>query len=336
MVIKYIGSKRRLLPHIEAVLDELGPVETAVDLFAGTTRVGRLLKRRGVRVHSNDTAAYSEVLGRAAIATDGRHVDRGQLARLLADLERTPPDAGYFTETFSRAARYVHPKNGARIDAIRARIDAELTEEPWRSLALCSLLLAADRVDSTTGVQMAFLKRWAPRALHDLRLALPELVDGTGSVSRDDAAACARALGPVDLAYIDPPYNQHSYLGNYHVWETLVLNDAPESYGVARKRVDCKTRKSPWNSKRLIRGAMAELLDAVDARTIVVSFSDEGYLATDEIEELLSRRGPVRRVDVSDHPRYVGARIGIHNPAGEKVGTVGHLTNTECLFVIGG
>ena len=21
-----------------------------------------------------------------------------------------------------------------------------------------------------------------------------------------------------DLAYIDPPYNQHSYLGNYHIW----------------------------------------------------------------------------------------------------------------------
>jgi adenine-specific DNA-methyltransferase len=34
------------------------------------------------------------------------------------------------------------------------------------------------------------------------------------------------------------------------------------------------------------------------------------------------------------HPRYVGARIGIHNPKGEKVGQVGRLRNVEHLFVV--
>ena len=33
--------------------------------------------------------------------------------------------------------------------------------------------------------------------------------------------------------------------------------------------------------------------------------------------------------------RYVGARIGIHNPAGERVGTVGRLRNLEYLLVAG-
>jgi adenine-specific DNA-methyltransferase len=334
MVIKYLGSKRRLLPVLAGLLDELGPLSTAADLFAGTTRVGRLLKRRGLHVHSNDTSASSEVLGRAAIATDAREVDRAALAALLDDLQHTPPGPGWFTRLYAEEARYLHPDNAGRIEAIRARIERELPDEPLRSLALASLLVAADRVDSTTGLQMAYLKSWAPRALQPLRLALPELLDGPGSVSRQDAALCARELPAVDLAYLDPPYNQHSYLGNYHVWETLVLFDEPETYGVARKRADVRTRKSPWNSRRRIRGAFAELLDAVDARWIVVSFSDEGFLAAEEIETLLATRGPVRTVEVPDHPRYVGARIGIHNPAGEKVGTVGHLTNTECLFVV--
>jgi adenine-specific DNA-methyltransferase len=31
----------------------------------------------------------------------------------------------------------------------------------------------------------------------------------------------------------------------------------------------------------------------------------------------------------------VGARIGIHNPAGERVGRVSHLRNTEVVFVCG-
>ena len=36
-----------------------------------------------------------------------------------------------------------------------------------------------------------------------------------------------------------------------------------------------------------------------------------------------------------DSKRYVGAQIGIHNPAGEKVGTVSHLRNIEYVFVAG-
>jgi adenine-specific DNA-methyltransferase len=31
----------------------------------------------------------------------------------------------------------------------------------------------------------------------------------------------------------------------------------------------------------------------------------------------------------------VGAKIGIHNPRGEKVGTIGRLRNRELLFVVG-
>ncbi len=332
MVIKYIGSKRKLLPAIESIVAGLGPLTSAVDLFAGTTRVGRMLKRRGLAVHSNDTSAYSEVLALSALVADRRTLDLPALEALLADLAETPPTPGWFTETYGNRSRYIRPDNCARIEAIRHRIEAELPDEPLRSIALTSLLLAADRVDSTTGVQMAYLKSWAPRALNPLELRLPELIDGTGTVSRLDAAACARSLGPVDLAYLDPPYNQHSYAGNYHLWETLVRGDEPEVYGIACKRIDCKTRRSPWNSKRLIRGALEELVDVIDARHIVLSFNDEGFLAPDEVEHLLSRRGSVQRIDVA-HPRYVGARIGIHNPAGERVGTVGHLTNTECLFV---
>jgi adenine-specific DNA-methyltransferase len=333
LTIKYIGSKRLLLPHIEALVRELDGVDTVLDLFSGTTRVARLFKQLGYQVHANDTAAYSEVLARAAIATDARRVDRQALAAVIDDLNLTVPDPGWFTANLCEHARYLHPDNGARVDAIRGRIGVEAPDEPLRSLLLSSLLLAADRVDSTAGVQMAYLKRWAPRALKPLQLKLPDLFEGTGSVSRLDAADCARQVGPVDLAYIDPPYNQHSYLGNYHVWETLILDDRPELYGIARKRIDCKTRKSPWNSRRQIRNAFATLLDALQARYLLVSFSDEGYLSTDELHALLEPLGEVQRHDIA-HPRYVGARIGIYNPAGKKVGRVGHLHNTERLYLV--
>ncbi len=74
------------------------------------------------------------------------------------------------------------------------------------------------------------------------------------------------ALDGIDLAYVDPPYNQHSYLGNYHVWETLVRGDRPEHYGIACKRADCRTRKSAYNSRRAAWSALGDLIDGCRRR----------------------------------------------------------------------
>jgi adenine-specific DNA-methyltransferase len=331
-LIKYLGSKRTLVPLIEQVAAEL-PVRTACDLFAGTTRVGQALRGQGLRVVSNDTASYSEAFGQAYVVADAR-VDRLRIRRLLARLNALPGRAGYFTHAFCEQARYLRPENGARVDAIRAEIDALSLSEVERGILLTALVEAADRVDSTVGLQMAYLKRWAPRALNPLELREPHAVAGpAGSVARGDANALAPALD-VDLAYVDPPYNQHSYFSNYHVWETLVRGDEPETYGVANKRVDCRERKSAWNSRRRAAGALEDLLERIAAPWLIVSFNAEGFHDPDAVEERLSQRGHVARLPVGVR-RYVGAQIGIHAPSGEKVGRVSHLRTTEYLFVAG-
>ena len=118
------------------------------------------------------------------------------------------------------------------------------------------------------------------------------------------------------------------------MWETLVRWDAPESYGVANKRVDCRERRSAYNSKRSAPAAFAELLASIRAPWVVVSVSNEGFHDAGEIAELLSGHGYVGRIDV-DSKRYVGAQIGIYNPSGEKVGTVSRLRNREILLIAG-
>ena len=332
-MIKYLGSKRALATAIAAAAGELG-ARTAADLFAGTTRVGQALRAEGIEVVSNDTAAYSEAFGRAYVAA-GPGVDRGRIRGLLRELGELPPADGYVTETFCRRSRYLTPENGMRIDAIRDGIDRLGVDPVERGILLTSLVEAADRVDSTVGVQMAYLKRWAPRARNALELREPAVVPGPpGRVTRTDANALAPELSGIDLAYIDPPYNQHSYLGNYHVWETIVRWDAPEHYGVACKRVDCRTRKSAYNRRSEALPALADLIERCAATWLVVSFSNEGFHRPEEIEALLGRRGLVGAVAVP-RPRYVGAKIGIHDPAGRRVGTVSHLENTEHLFVCG-
>ena len=126
-----------------------------------------------------------------------------------------------------------------------------------------------------------------------------------------------------------------SYLGNYHVWETLVRWDRPETYGTACKRVDVRERGSVFNRKTTAKAALEGVLAAVRARALVVSFSDEGYVARDELESMLRARGDVTVIE-RDYKRYVGAQIGIYSPKGQKVGKVSHLRNTEFLFVVRG
>ena len=328
-MIKYLGSKRLLLPHIVAAFAELPEVKRVGDLFSGTARVGRALREAGYEVFANDQLRFAATLARCYVAATKQ--DAEQAEQHLAKLATVTPKDGYFTETFCRDARYFHPKNGAKVDAIRDAIDELDLNENVRAIVLVSLMEAADRVDSTTGVQMAYLKKWAKRAHNDLQLRLPELVPGQGHAREGDALAAAKQ--DLDAVYLDPPYNQHSYLGNYHIWETLVRWDAPEAYGVARKRMDCRERKSEFNSKRKIEDAFRAVVDAVVAPNLVVSFNNEGYLSRDTVVSILESKGHVGVVPVA-FGRYVGAKIGIHNPQGQKVGKVSHTENKELIFVV--
>ncbi|QYF86102.1 DNA adenine methylase [Brevundimonas sp. PAMC22021] len=334
-MIKYIGSKRALLTPLTAAVRAVLPDGGQIgDLFSGTARVGHALKRQGFSVWSNDHNAYAHALATVYVQADReRWIESA--ARLLHELRAVPPAPGWFTRTFCEEARFFHPDNGARIDAVRERIEALDLEPELRAIALVSLMEAADRVDSTAGLQMAYMKRWAPRALKPLELRLPELLPSVGAPCRATQADALEIAAEIeaDLVYLDPPYNQHSYLANYHVWESLVLWDRPETYGVANKRVDVRTRKSAFNSRPGIGPALRSVIERLRAPNLIVSFNDEGYLSRDDLVSMLSERGHVQVVEIP-RPRYVGARIGIHNRQGEKVGAVGRLNNVEHLFVV--
>ncbi len=333
-MVKYIGSKRLLLPIIVGAIAELEGVQSVVDLFSGTSRVGHALKGAGYRVLANDHNAYGATLARCYVQADAEDV-RADAERLVRELNRLPGAPGYFTDTFCVQSRFFQPKNGARVDAIREAIVQKSLPPELEAVMLVSLMEAADRVDSTTGVQMAYLKEWAPRAHKELELrvpaVLPQAPHGKGEAHELDARVAAETL-EADLYYLDPPYNQHKYLGNYHIWESLVRWDKPETYGVACKRVDCRTRGSVFNSRPQILEAMRNIISSARAKYLVVSFSNEGYIAREDMETLLRERGEVTVIE-ADFKRYVGAQIGIYNPAGAKVGKVSHLRNKEYLYL---
>ncbi len=343
-MIKYLGSKRRLVPVLAQICAASG-ARTALDLFTGTTRVAQAFKAQGVHVTAVDSARYAHVFAQCYIAADAAAVDAAELSAAVTRLNALPGTPGYVHDMFSRQARFFQPDNAARIDAVRNAIETEYAGSPLYPLLLTSLIEAADRVDSTTGVQMAYVKQWSPRSSRPMELRPPELLDGPGRAIRGDAVelVAGSTLPTVDLAYLDPPYNQHRYFTNYHVWETLVAWDAPEAYGIARKRVDARddpSTRSAFNSRRTMPSALADVVSGVDCELLVLSYNDESWLRMDELEELCRHPAPGEsRREVAtlafDSARYVGARIGIFDPSGRRVGQVGHLTNQELLVMAG-
>ena len=121
--------------------------------------------------------------------------------------------------------------------------------------------------------------------------------------------------------------------------------DAPEAYGVARKRVDARdpSTHSAFNSKRTMPAALASVVQSVDCDLLVLSYNDESWLELEELEAMCAvRRAPGGTAGgravatlAFDSTRYVGARIGIFDPSGRKVGRVSHLSNQELLVIAG-
>ncbi|UCG16711.1 MAG: DNA adenine methylase, partial [Phycisphaerales bacterium] len=124
---------------------------------------------------------------------------------------------------------------------------------------------------------------------------------------REDAQSLARDLASAighrpDIVYVDPPYNQHPYGSNYHVLNTVVLWDKPPLHPEIRVngrkhdksaiRKDWRTqRRSPYNSAADALPAFRALIDALDVRWILVSYSTDGNMPLDGLLGVLADRG---------------------------------------------
>lgn len=334
-MIKYLGSKRALMPVLETLFAASG-ASTAVDLFTGSTRVAAAMKQAGMFVTAVDTASYSEVFSKTFIELDAKQANLAELNEAVSYLNALPGLTGYFTEVFCEKARFFQIFNGERIDAIRNAIESAYKSSWMYYPLLSSLLIAADKVDSTTGVQMAYLKTWSRRSFMNLELKVPDLIEGKGQSVKSNALEAVDSIGSVDLAYLDPPYNQHRYFGNYHIWETLVRWDNPDYYGIANKRLDARdpSNKSAFNSKLTMPSALRELISNLDAKTLILSYNNESWLSRRDLTDMCSGFEEVKILDF-DSKRYVGAKIGGYNQAGELVGKPGASRNLEHIVVAG-
>ncbi|MFM9378813.1 Dam family site-specific DNA-(adenine-N6)-methyltransferase [Gordonia sp. VNK21] len=318
---RYLGSKRLVLPVIAEVIDTLDErPATAADLFAGTGMVGQSLARAGMAVTFNDLLSSNTTVYRAFFG-DGA-VRRELLADLVESINETDPDRleeNYFSQTF--ADSYFHEANCRLIGHYRESIEgwhaAGTIDERERAVLITSLLYGMDKAAATVGHYDAYRVGAAGEQAR-LRFGLPveETYEAGHRITRRDANELVRE-GRWDLVYIDPPYNSRQYGDLYHVLDNVTdWNKGPVQYKA--RKMDRRHLKSDYCTTRAV-PAFSDLIESVDAATIVMSYNDTGErgnsrsaarLTDDDIVEILSRRGEVQIVDVP-HREFTTGRSGI-------------------------
>jgi adenine-specific DNA-methyltransferase len=199
------------------------------------------------------------------------------------------------TELKEFARQYFTDVNAKKCDAIRDKIEVwkkeDLIDENEYWFLIASLLDCVDKVANTTSVYGAFLKKIKRSAQNEFILKPAPLFinEKTHNVYNKNANDLVREIS-ADIFYIDPPYNHRQYATNYHILETIALNDNPQIKGKTGLRVET-TKSSKYCSKQYIKSEFRDLIKNINAKYIFVSYNNEGLLSKNDIKEILSSRG---------------------------------------------
>ncbi len=328
--IKYAGSKLKLIPQILQLARKV-KAKTVFDGFSGTTRVSQAFARSEYDVICNDHAVWSEVFGTCYLKGKAPK----EYSDLINHLNGISPKDGWFSEHYGGdPEKEKEPKrpwqihNTRKLDAIRDEIERLALDPVEKCVALTSLIMALDQVDSTIGHFVSYLREWSPRSYKKLQLRVPATVgNGRSSAHRINRADIFDLVDSVeaDIAYFDPPYGSNNekmppsrvrYASYYHVWTTICLNDQPSLFGRVNRRNDTSdtVANSPFEDFR--RGedgkfvaveAIRRLIASTRSKYIILSYSSGGRATSSQLNEAVEASGRLLEIVEVDYKRNVMA-----------------------------
>jgi adenine-specific DNA-methyltransferase len=356
-LLTYIGNKRSLLGAIEnAVLEvkaELGGGKiTTFDGFSGSGVVSRMLKKYSSRVTTNDLEDYATVVSRCYLA-NSTEVDMKAISTLVSEMNlevdgiKLPPDPGFIERLYSPTDDdniqlgdrvFYTNANGRRLDHYRQLI-SQVPDE-IRDFLLGPLLSEASVHANTAGVFKGFYKdketgkgRFGGSGEDALSRIKGSIVLKEPVLSRyqcdyevlsGDINEVVGEIDEVDLAYFDPPYNQHPYGSNYFLLNLLVNYVEPGEVSQVSGIPKDWTR-SQYNVKKKSLESMRDLVNNTKAKYVLISFNDEGFISPDEMRDLLKSKGELREMQIR-YNTYRGSR----NLEGRSAHVTEHLYLVKC------
>ena len=328
-LVTYIGNKRSLLSFIanplEKVKKTLGREKLKIfDAFSGSGAAARFFKAHSELLIVNDLEAYSETINQCYLANAG-DLPLEELRKIHTVLSRRlteePLRKGFITELYApqdadqiKAGERVFytPRNAMFIDTARQYI--EEIDPGLRHFFIAPLLSEASVHANTAGVFKGFYKdrqtgqgRFGgmgrdslPRITGDITLPFPVWSNFNCPVKifRQDTNTLVADLEEVDLAYLDPPYNQHPYGSNYFMLNLILSYERPQVFSPV-SGIPPDWNRSAYNKPRKAVIAFSDLVRNIRSKFLLVSFNSEGFISTAEMLSILEKTGKVEVFETS-------------------------------------
>lgn len=356
-IIAYIGNKRKLLGLVLKAIEQtdldVKPGLKFFDVFAGSGVVSRLAKMLNFEIFTNDWEYYSYVISNCYLKTNKKDIetlfgseekfqelldkinslpspddDNQYIAKYYAPKENNIDAADYKTERL-----FYTRQNALNIDKIRNYIEKEFplnncSEKNLqkRNILLGELIYEAATHNNTSGVFKACHKGFGghnkdalTRILGEIKLNSPVLINSDFPVHifQEDANTLVENMDEVDIAYLDPPYNQHQYGSNYHLLNTIAkwdhipaeleLNEKGELKEKAAIRHDWVKTRSHYCYKQEATQAFENLVSKIKAKHILISYSTDGIIPFEDMRRICIGKGKVSIV-TNEYITYRGGK----------------------------
>ena len=299
--MRYLVNKESILTEISDLLESQGLLKdgfTFFDAFCGSGSVADYFKSYyDIIINDNLTWSVKYAKGRVCAPTCTFDKLGFDPFEYLNANENTVQGFMYRNYAPTESARmYFTPENAGRIDYFRNQIEdwkneKLLSEEEYCYLIACLIESVSD-VSNTAGVYGAFLKKWDSRATKRIVFSKVDFRPDRYKSIRTYNAKIEDIIEEVecDILYLDPPYTQNQYGTQYHLLETLVLDDNPSISKVTGSRSTAPMR-SDWSKEYKANILFDRILAKTKAKYIVLSYNNDGFMSKEYIEAAMKRYG---------------------------------------------
>lgn len=350
-LITYIGNKRSLLTFIDnAIVHVKRSLKkdkiSFLDLFSGSGVVARMARQHCHALHCNDLELYSSVVNtcyQSNFSTVDHEALDSELRRLDHIIKSTPkpnfiaelyaPDDDEQIKPHERV--FYTRRNAVFLDTFCQAI--EETPSELRPFVLAPVISQASMHANTSGVFKGFYKNKEgigqfggtgknalTRILRPINVQKPvfSIFECESFIHNEDANTLAKSMDHVDIAYFDPPYNQHPYGSNYFMLNLLCKYERPHELSRI-SGIPKDWNRSAYNKPQSAKNALFSAVENINADFVLISYNSEGFISYDDFIGELSKLGELSVMDT----KYNTFR-GCRNLSGRDI----HVT--EFLFLL--
>lgn len=300
--MRYLGNKDSITDIIKNIIStkvRINPTTILFDALCGTGSIANAFKTTcNVIINDSLNCATTYAYGRMVAASCTFNALGFNPFEFLNANENIIE--GFFYTNYSPGGSdrmYLSAYNAGRVDYFRQTIEEwhvnnKINEEEYRYLLSC-LIESVSFVSNTAGVYGAFLKKWDERALKSIQFI--DLSDGILPMHNIDVYTdkLEQIIENIqcNILYLDPPYTQNQYGTQYHLLETLVLDDRPKKISKVTGSRSTSEMRSDWSKIYKVHILLDKILAKTSAQHIFLSYNNDGDMSKDFIEAIMKRYG---------------------------------------------